>query len=75
MLELRRGEMALGELLELQVILLDGCVQLKFLPGTMSRLASLKTLSVINCHLLAEDATGHLSSGCKIVRAKEESSE
>jgi len=61
----------LCELLELQVILLDGCVQLRMLPPGMHRLASLKLLSIINCHLIFDDALRGLPSSTNVVRFKE----
>ena len=62
----------LGELLELNTILLDGCVQLKELPKDITKLASLKYFSIVNCHYLDDDALKGLPGGCAIIRTKEE---
>lgn len=51
-----------------QVILLDGCVQLRTLPKSMTKLASLKLLSLVNCHLLFDEELNHMPSSCKIER-------
>ena len=68
-----RGErLSLEELLELNTILLDGCVQLRTLPQGMSKLASLKVLQIINCHALDDGEFKHLPSSTKIIKTKEE---
>ena len=62
----------LEELLELNTILLDGCVQLRHLPDGMAKLASLKVLQIINCHAIDDADLKHLPSSTKIIRTKEE---
>ena len=60
---------SLEELLELNTILLDGCVQLCSLPAGFAKLASLKTLSVVNCHYLTgnDKAFNHMPASAQIV--------
>ena len=62
----------LEELLELNTILLDGCVQMKELPEGISRLASLRILSIINCHYMDNEALKDLPSLAKVIRSKED---
>ena len=62
----------LEELLELNTILLDGCVQMKSVPDGISRLASLRVFSIINCHYMDDEACKDLPSLAKVIRTKEE---
>ena len=59
------------ECLELKVIYLDVCVQLRHLPPGMSHLASLKSLSIINCHAPDEEDYCHLPGTAKVIKSKE----
>ena len=63
---------SIHDLLELNTILLDGCVQLRSLPDEMSRLASLRVFSIINCHYMDDEACKDLPSLAKVIRTKEE---
>ena len=41
------------------------------MPKSMTKLASLKTLQIINCHLLFDEELTHMPTSCQIVRTRD----
>ena len=65
---IRRLPEAIGELHELAVVNLEGCIGITSLPVSFSTMACLRTLYVHHTHSLDEAALKHLPASVQIVR-------